>query len=83
MKPSNRRPVPGAVLQGGIAASALLVLLLAGIMTGAGPVGRAAHAVFAAGLWRPLSELSYSAYLYHEQVLECAHGHGCCVQTSS
>jgi peptidoglycan/LPS O-acetylase OafA/YrhL len=37
-------------------------------MTRARPTGRLLHAALGAPVWRPLADLSYSAYLYHEQV---------------
>ena len=46
----------------------LLAFLLAVVMTQAGPIGKVGHLLFGAPGWRRLSELSYSAYLYHEQV---------------
>ena len=56
-------------LQGGVASSAALAYLLAVIMAQAvGPAGRAVQGVLAAPAWAPLSDLSYSAYLYHVQV---------------
>jgi peptidoglycan/LPS O-acetylase OafA/YrhL len=58
-----------ALLQGGVAASAALAVLLAVIMLqAAGPASRAAYDVLAAPAWAPLADLSYSAYLYHLQV---------------
>jgi hypothetical protein len=56
-------------LQGGVASSAALAYLLAVVMAqSAGPAGRLVQGVLAAPAWAPLSDLSYSAYLYHVQV---------------
>jgi peptidoglycan/LPS O-acetylase OafA/YrhL len=57
-----------ATTRGGVASSAALAYLLAVVMAqAAGPVGRAVQGVLAAPAWAPLSDLSYSAYLYHVQ----------------
>jgi peptidoglycan/LPS O-acetylase OafA/YrhL len=56
------------MLQGGIISSAAIMFLMTVAMTRAGAPGRLLHAVLAAPFWKPLAELSYSAYLYHEQV---------------
>ena len=48
------------------------MFLMTVAMTRAGPAGRLLHAVLDAPFWRPLAELSYSAYLYHEPVRLCA-----------
>ena len=56
-------------LQGGVASSAALAYMLAVVMAqAAGPMSRAVQGVLAAPAWAPLSDLSYSAYLYHVQV---------------
>ncbi len=55
-------------MQGGPIINAVLAFAIAVAMTGAGPGGRALHRLLSGRLWALLSELSYSAYLYHEQV---------------
>lgn len=68
-------------LQGGVASSAALAYLLAVIMAqAAGRAGRAVQGVLAARAWVLLSDLSYSAYLYHVQVRTRCHGAGVCLQ---
>ena len=50
------------------------MFLMTVAMTRAGAPGRLLHAALAAPFWRPLAELSYSAYLYHEPVRRlCMH----------
>lgn len=55
-------------LQGGIVSSSAIAFLMAVAMTSAGPAGRLLRTMFGAHAWKPLSDLSYSAYLYHELV---------------
>ena len=43
--------------------------MVAVMMTRAGALGRLLHAALGPPFWRPLADLSYSAYLYHIQVL--------------
>ena len=54
--------------QGGTVSSAALACVMLAAMTRAGPAGRWLHAALSAAPWAPLAELSYSAYLWHEQV---------------
>lgn len=54
--------------QGGILSSAAVAFLMAAILTRAGPIGRLLwRPLSTKWLWKPLAQLSYSAYLYHEQ----------------
>jgi peptidoglycan/LPS O-acetylase OafA/YrhL len=56
------------VLQGGAVSSAAIAFMMAAAMAGAGPIGRVLRRLLSGASWKPLSDFSYSAYLYHEQV---------------
>lgn len=55
-------------LQGGPVSACAIAFMMAVAMTQAGPAGRILHMLLSARFWKPLADLSYSAYLYHEQV---------------
>lgn len=54
--------------QGGIIGTSAFAFMIAVAMTQAGPAGPFLHALLSTRLWKPLASLTYSAFLYHEQV---------------
>ena len=57
-----------SVLQGGAVSSAAIAFVMAAAAAGAGPAGRVLRLLLGGASWKPLSDFSYSAYLYHEHV---------------
>lgn len=58
--------LPG-MLQGGPLSAVAIVFMMGVIMSQAGPMGRILHMLLSQRFFKPLADLSYSAYLYHEQ----------------
>lgn len=53
--------------------AAAIAFMMAVAMSQAGPAGRVLHLLLSRRFFKPLADLSYSAYLYHEQASYTVH----------